>query len=88
MATFFLECYAAGAERRDVGRLASAARAAAEAGARQGLEVRHVRSLLAPADEICFHVFEAESASAVERMAALARLAHERVTEVVGSSSV
>jgi len=88
MAMFLLECYAAGAERRDVGRLASTARTAAEAGARQGLDVRHVRSLLAPADEICFHVFEADSAAAVERMATLGRLAHERITEVVGSASV
>jgi hypothetical protein len=58
-------------------------RAAAETATRSGLEVRHVRSFLAPDDEVCFHVFEAPSAGAVARMAELADLVHERITEVI-----
>jgi len=50
---------------------------------RGGIPVRHVRSFLAPSDDICFHVFEAPSRDAVARMTELANLDHERITEVI-----
>jgi hypothetical protein len=67
----------------DVRTLAALAEASAAAGARRGIPVRHVRSFLAPDDDICFHVFEAPSRQAVARMTELASLDHERITEVI-----
>ena len=48
-----------------------------------GIDIHHVRSFLAPDDEVCFHLFEAASADAVVRMSELAHFDHERVTEVI-----
>jgi hypothetical protein len=55
--------------------LVQRASAAAEASG----EVRFVRSIFVPDDEICFLVFEAESAAAVTRLAEQAALPLDRV---------
>jgi hypothetical protein len=82
MASFLLETYAT-ARHGNVTDLVRRARAAAESASAQGYEVRHVRTFLAPDDEMCFHIFDASSAEAVERMAELAHLVRGRITEVV-----
>jgi hypothetical protein len=81
--SFLVETYVAPTQGPDLGTLAAVARAGAAAGAREGLDVRHVRSFLAPEDDMCFHVFEAPSRLAVTRMTELAGLDHERITEVI-----
>lgn len=83
MRSFLVESYVAGTPNPDVRSLAALAQAGAAAGAREGIEVRHVRSFLAPDDEICFHVFEAASRQEVARMTELVNLDHERITEVI-----
>lgn len=83
MRSFLVESYVARAPSPDVHDLAGRAEAGAQIGAREGIPVRHVRSFLAVDDDICFHVFEAPSREAVERMIAVARLDHQRITEVV-----
>jgi hypothetical protein len=82
MASFLLETYAT-PRHGDVAVLMERARAAAESASAHGYEVRHVRTFLAPDDEMCFHIFDASSAEAVERMAELAHLVRGRITEVV-----
>jgi hypothetical protein len=82
MASFLLETYTT-ARPGDVAVLVARARAAAESASAQGYEVRHVRTFLVPDDEMCFHIFDASSAKAVERMAELAELVRGRITEVV-----
>jgi len=47
--------------------------------------VRFVRSIFVPKDEICFFVFEAMSASAVEAACGRAALRFERVVEAIES---
>jgi len=45
----------------------------------ESADVRFVRSILVPDDEMCFLVFEAESAAAVTRLAEQAALPIDRV---------
>lgn len=78
-----MESYVAHAPAPDVRELAGLAQAGVAAGAREGIRVRHVRSFLAVDDDICFHVFEAPSREAMERMMEVASLDHERITEVI-----
>jgi hypothetical protein len=63
--------------------LAERARLAAAELARSGTAVRYVRSILVPADETCFVLYEAESADAVARATRLAELTFERIVEAL-----
>jgi uncharacterized protein DUF4242 len=81
--TFLVEAYLPGGGTAALEPLADRARSAAEAACAAGIQVRHVRSFLAPDDEMCFHVFEAESAAEAGRAADLGSLDHDRITEVI-----
>lgn len=81
MASFLVETFTP--QPADLPPLAARARAAADTAAEAGIEVSHVRSFFAPADELCFHVFEASSVEAVARAVELAGFEHERITEVI-----
>jgi uncharacterized protein DUF4242 len=61
------------------------ARAAAKKLAEHGTRIRFVRSIYVPNDEICFLVFDAISADAVEDACKRAGLRFERVVEAVES---
>jgi hypothetical protein len=61
------------------------AREAARELTRRGTPVRFVRSIFVPWDEICFFVFDAVSADAVETACARASLRVERVVEAIES---
>jgi hypothetical protein len=65
-------------EAHDVDGRARLIARAREAAARSG-EVRFVRSFFVPDDEMCFFVFEAESAALVARLAEQAALPIDRV---------
>jgi Nickel responsive protein SCO4226-like len=82
-ATFLIETYLPGGATTALESLVARARGAAEAACEAGIPVRHVRSFLAPDDEMCFHVFEADSAADAIRAADLGRLDHDRITEVI-----
>ena len=58
-------------------------RLAAEEIAAEGAELRHVRSTFVPEDEICFHVFVAESAAVVDEVGRRAGLPFEHVVEAM-----
>ena len=59
------------------------ARRAVEALAREGVEVRYVRSLFIPADKTCFHVVEGPSAEVVGEASRRARLEYDRIVEAL-----
>jgi hypothetical protein len=59
------------------------ARGAAETLTRSGQAVRHLRSILLPEDETCFHLFEGESRQAVERVSEAAGLGRGRIVEAI-----
>jgi hypothetical protein len=51
--------------------------------AAEGRRARHVRSTFVPEDEICFHVFEAESPAVVDEVGRRAGLPFEHVVEAM-----
>jgi hypothetical protein len=44
--------------------------------------IRRLRSILVPEDEICFHIFEAESADSLAEAVAQAEVRAQRIVEV------
>ena len=83
MPSFLVEAYTPGPGRTALPGLAAQAVKAAQVASTAGIEIQHVRSFLAPDDEVCFHLFEAASADEVVRMSELTHFDHERVTEVI-----
>ncbi len=87
MAEFLVELYVARTDGAAVDRGAVNARRAAQKLTREGTPVRYLRSIFVPEDEICFHLYEAETAEHVREAARRAELSFERVTEAFGESS-
>jgi hypothetical protein len=83
--SYLAESYVARPRAADVPARERRARAAAKELRRQGIAVRFVRSILVPADEICFYIFEAVSADAVRAACDRAALRFERIVEAVDS---
>jgi hypothetical protein len=78
MTTYLIEAYVAGGATAD---LQVRAHAAAEAMGKEGHVIRYLRSVLVPADETCFHLFDAGSEDAVAELARRAELPYERIVE-------
>lgn len=76
---YLVEAYAS--RTSTTGDLRSRAAGAADALAAMGIAVRHVTSILVPSDETCFHVFEADSAETVRRVADAAGIPTPRIME-------
>jgi hypothetical protein len=83
MAQYLVEAYTPKRDREDLRSLVARARKAAAAMRRDGFEVRYLRPILLPEDEICFHLFEAPSAEAVSEASKRAELVYERIVETV-----
>jgi hypothetical protein len=83
MAEFLVEQYMSRADVASVEQGARRAHRAAEQMSREGTPVSYLRSIFAPEDETCFHLYEAASAEIVREAARRAELPSERVTEVV-----
>jgi hypothetical protein len=69
------ECYLAG----PVEAAAATARQAADALTREGRAVRYLHTIAVPDDELCLHVFAAESAEAVDEVGRRASTPFDRV---------
>jgi len=76
--TYLIEAYVAGG---DIADLQGRARAAAETMSNEGHAIRYLRSVLVPADETCFHLFDAASEDTVAELARRAQLTYERIVE-------
>ena len=48
----------------------------------EGLPIRHLRSILIPDDEMCFHVFDAPSAASVSDVGRRAGIPFERIMPI------
>ena len=83
MARFLIELYVARDDVAAVVRRVEAVRVAAEELSGDGLLIRYHRSMFVPEDETCFLVFEADRIEDVELAATQARLAFERIAELV-----
>jgi hypothetical protein len=62
---------------------AARARSAAQGLWAEGKRIRYVRSVLLPGDELCLHLFEADSTSLVSQASERAGISPERVVETV-----
>lgn len=83
MTSYLVESYAPRAASSDLAQAISRARAAAASVSIMGNAVRHITSYLVPGDEMCLHVFEADDLSTIQRVADLAGLQSDRISEVV-----
>lgn len=87
MASFLVEVYESDPGGGGFAAAVNGVREASEALTRQGVRVRHVRSYVVPEDEMCFHVFEADSAVEVEQTLGLVGIEAGRVVETIGVRS-
>jgi hypothetical protein len=67
--SYLIECYVPNAEASAAGGAARRARLVAEQLSRDGMSVRYLRTMFLPEDELCFHLFEADSSDVVVEVA-------------------
>ncbi len=79
MLSYLVEVYLPRSRADEARATARRARAAAEQLTREGMAVHYVRTTFLPADETCFHLFEASSAEVVEEVSRRAELSRARV---------
>jgi hypothetical protein len=81
MKNFLVEAYTpAGAS---ISEIEERTRLATAEAAGMGQTVRYLRSIFVPEDEICFHLFEADSSEAVRAASERARLMPARIVETM-----
>ena len=83
MPSYLVELYLSRSRAHEAPASGLRARAAAEDLGREGMVVRYVRTTFLPDDEMCFHVFEADSAGEVEEVCRRAHIEHARIVSVV-----
>jgi hypothetical protein len=83
MPSYLVESYLPHGRSEELEAAAARARSAARALSADGRRVRYLRSALLPGDELCLHLFEADSAAVVGEASELAGIAAERVVEAV-----
>jgi hypothetical protein len=83
MPSYLIEGYVPRSRSAELTEAVARLRAAAEGLAAEGIRVRHVRSSFLPADELCLHLLDAESAQAAGDAFKRAGIAPERIVEAV-----
>ncbi len=83
MARYLVETYVPRGRARELETVGRAIRAAIAEVEGEGVVVRYVRTTLLPDDETCFHVLEAASPEAVERVCRRAGLDRVRVVSAI-----
>jgi hypothetical protein len=81
--SFMAECFWPGVTEQHLSNAGSRARRAADAVNANGVLVRHTGSILVPADEIAFCLFEAASLDAASDLNRRAEIPFERILEIV-----
>ena len=80
---YVAECYMQRSRFADIGAVERMVTAAAESVSAAGDPITHVRSTFVEADEICFHVFDADSIDAVWRTSQAAGVKPLRIVTAV-----
>ena len=83
MPSYLVECYVPNSRSRELPETAARVREAAQALTAEGARVRYLRSTFLPSDELCLHLFEADSADRVGEASMRAGIQPERVVEAV-----
>ena len=79
MTKYLVEAYASRVS--DTADLEGRARDAAVGLAATGTDIRHLTSIRVPEDEICFHLFEADSIESVRLASERAKIVPQRIVE-------
>ena len=87
MPSYLVECYVPNSRSRELPETAARAREAAKSLTAEGAQVRYLRSTFLPSDELCLHLFEADSADWVSEASKRAGIEPERVVEAVPVAS-
>ena len=83
MPSYLVECYVPNSRSRELPETAARAQEAAQILTAEGAQVRYLRSTFVPSDELCLHLFEADSADRVSEASKRAGIEPERVVEAV-----
>jgi hypothetical protein len=83
MPSYLTEAYLSRSSAEEVDAAARRARVAAEQLAREGTAIRYVRTTFLPDDEMCFHLFEADTRAAVEDVSRRAALGRVRIVPAI-----
>jgi hypothetical protein len=83
MPRYLLETYVSRADAADLRDTIARIELAAHTLTTDGRAVGHVRSTFLPEDEVCLHLFEADSPALVEEVSRQAGVAFERIVEAV-----
>ena len=81
MKTYLVECYLPRTHATELAEVAARLSARHRRNEHADQLARYVRSTYVPEDEICFHLFEAESVDAVGEAARRASLTFDRIVE-------
>ena len=87
MKTYLVECYLPRARSTELADVATRLSAWHGEGAGVAQATRYLRSTYVPEDEICFHLFEAESVEAVREASLRASIAFDRIVEAEESQA-
>jgi hypothetical protein len=83
MAKYLVETYTPRREQTELAAIVDRVHRATAAMRRDGIEVRYLRPIFVPVDEMCFHLFEGPSPEAVGEASKRAELVYERIVEAV-----
>jgi hypothetical protein len=83
MPRYLAELYLPRADSSNLRAAAARARAAADAMTREGTPIRYLRAIFLGDDEVCFHLYEADSQELVREASRRAVIPVERVTEAL-----
>ena len=85
MTTYLVEAYMP--KTIDVAEVESRVREAAAELAGPNAEVRYLRSIFVPDDELCMHLFDADSVEAVSEVTRRAGISADRIAEAASSAN-
>jgi hypothetical protein len=81
--SYLVELYLPRSRALDVGVAASRARAAVDELSQEGIPIRYIRTTFLPDDETCFHLFDADSVTAVDAVCVRARFGRVRIVPAI-----
>lgn len=87
MKTYLVECYLPRARSTELADMAARLSAWYGGGGGEAHATRYLRTTYVPEDEICFHLFEAESVEAVREASTRASLTFDRIVEAEESQA-
>ena len=86
MPSYLIESYLPRSRAGELAALVGRLRRATETLTAEGAAVRHLRSTFVPGDELCLHLFEAESAATVGEASRRADIEPARVVQAVSEA--